>query len=216
MTRPLDILRELNKYEGANFGVWDVDASNVPRLTYGPHASDAIDYITSLRYCRPDLAGESLEGQYNAVDVEYQDANGNSLYTTRTRAHALLDGWGITKKPDPLSVRTTSLAQANQAGDILLDDKARPQGKGSLVIKGFVWDSYGRKIPAHRVRPGKNILIYDLRPAPGDLDTMGTAGNLNGKNVFRIVATDAKPYEVTCQLDNEADRLERFLATSSA
>ncbi len=211
-TRPLDVLRNLNRYEGYDFGVWDRDSSGVPRLTFGPHDFGTVHYFASLRDGRPDLAGDSLDGQYNAVDVGYQDAATNrELTATRTATHALLDAWGITRKPDRLSMTTTSLASANQGGDTLLDDKARAQGKGSFPIRGYVRDNYGRKIPAHRILPGRNILIRDLRPSPDTLTSMTSANVLNGINIFRIVQVDAKPFEATLQLDNEGDRLDFIL-----
>lgn len=210
---PHALIKELNKYEVYNYGVWDRDSSGKPRFHFKAHELGTVHYFTSLRDAKPDLAGDSIENQFNSVDVEYQSQTGRTLTTTRTKALDLLTKWGITRSPSrPLSIQTTSQTSANQAGDIELNDRARPQGKGSLTIKGFVRDNYGRKIAAHQIRPGKNILIRDLRASPQTLADMTSSDVLNGINIFRIVQVDAKPFEATLQLDNEGDRLDLYLA----
>ena len=211
----LEVLKELNKYEDYNFGCWDYGSDDLPRLTYEAHDTSTIHYITSLRRSKPELSGESLENQFNAVDVEFNDPVSGKRIITRTDAHALLDNAGITRKPlSPLSVDTTSQAAANQAGDTFLADRARRQSRGGMVVVNNVKDRNGVNVPVTHIRPGKNILIRDLDPAEEDLTTMSSSDVLNGKNIFKIeqVDVDAKGHVASIQLDNEGNRLDLLLS----
>lgn len=212
-TPPLELLRRLNSFEGYDYGVWDRDPSKKPRLTFAPHALNTVHYVTSLDGGRPELAGDSIESQYNFVDVEYQDKRtGKNLVTTVTRAHALLDSYGIDRSPAKITLRGTSSSAASQVGNTFLNDKARPQGKGSLTVRGYVWTGSGTRTPAHRIRPGTNILVRDLRASNQTLKDATSSNVLNGTNIFRVVQVDARPWEATLQLDNEGDRLDFILA----
>lgn len=212
--KPKALLEELNKYEGYDYGVWDRDAAGLPRLTMGPHELGKVHYITSLNQSRPNLSGDSIECQYNRVNVEYEDVRtGGKLTSTKSMTHQALDAWGIKRSPDsPIGLRATTSDAADIAGAVFLRDRARPQGKGALTIRGHVRDHLGRRIAAHRILPGTNILVHDLRPSPEALTSIRSTNVLNGINCFRIVQVDAKPYEATIQLDNEGDRLDFFLA----
>jgi len=213
-TTPFEALTEVNKYERYNWGVSDRDSSNDPRLTYEPHDKGTVHYYASLQNSQMNIVGESIENQYNEVDVIYQDAvSGRNITENRTATHTLLDALGITRKAK-ISVQTTSLVAAQQAGDAFLADKAQKQGKGSMKIQGDVIDEGGRTVPAYTIKPGTNILVYDLEIKPGNVDTLAGADVLNGENCFRIVRVDAdvKKREATLQLDNEGDRLDLLMA----
>jgi hypothetical protein len=209
---PYQALNEVNKYEGY---IWtfDRDSSNNPRLIYQAHDAATIHYTTTLQAANLKLAGRSIADQYNQVDVEYNDSDGKVLVENRTSAHTLLDTLGITRKAR-IRVNTTSQTHAQQAGDTFLTDKARPQGKGTLTIKGTVQDINAIDIPVYSLKPGRNILIRDLDPAPGDFDTFTSANVLNGKNCFRIVRVtyDGIKDTVALELDNDGDHLDLLLA----
>lgn len=212
--KPFDALTEVNKYEGYSWGMWDRDSSNLPRLTYEAHDKTTIDYFVSIENVSLALIGESIESQFNEVDVEYQDAaTGRTLVENRTATHTLLDALGITRKAK-ISINTTSQAAAQQAGNTFLEDRAQKQGKGSATVSGTVVDRFGRTIPAYQMRPGRNILFYDLESSPADLITQTSANVLNGINCFRIVQLDGdiSRDQARLQLDNQGDNLPVMLS----
>jgi len=213
---PLDVLKELNKYENFNYGVWNCDVEGSPIFSFEAHDLTTVHYTTSLKYAKPDLSGESLENQFNSVDVEYNNPAGNGKLTvTRTATHSLLDAEGITRSPlSPIQVDTTSSAAANQVGDTFLDDRARRQGKGSIVVVNNLKDSNGVDLPVTHLRAGKNILIRDLEPTIQTLTDMTSSNVLNGKNIFKIVQVDidAKAGSATLQLDSDGNRLDLLLS----
>ncbi len=216
-TSVLDVIKELNKYERYNYGFWDRGSDTKPRFTYAAHDKATIHYTTSLRAAKPELSGESLDDQFNAVDVEYDDPviPGRKLVARRTATHALLNTWGITRAPaQALQAKTTSAAAANQVGDAFLTDKAQRQGKGSITVRLPVRSSAGTITPPWRILPGRNIMIRDLEPSPADLTTMTSSNVLNGKNIFRIVEVSVNytNKEATLSLDNIGDNLAVMLS----
>jgi hypothetical protein len=181
-------------------------------MTFAPHDLTTIHYYASLRDTKPNLAGRSIDNEINAVVGNYRDLEGRTKSVFRAMTHKLLDSYGITRTPSgPMSVDTTSSAAANQAYDTYLADKARPLGKGTFDL-GQVWDQYGRLIPAHSVKPGRNIQIMGLNPDPDELATLGTSNVVNGLNVFRIIMCETNYPKTTIHTDSYPDRLDIMLA----
>ncbi len=216
LAHTLSMVKDLNSYEGYNYGFYDRDSSGDPRFTFESHDKTKIHYRASLRNVRPDLSGKSLSEQYNKSFSTYlDDVTQVTKYGNSTGTNALLSKWGITRAPEsPIQVDTSSSTRSQQVRTIFLDDKEREQAKGSLVICGTVRDWQGREIDAHRIIPGRNIMIYDLEADPSDLDLFSASDVLNGKNVFRIIQTDVNysSKETTLQVDNLGDRLDLAMA----
>ncbi len=218
---PLEATKKLNSFEDYNYGVYSYGSDNLPRFEWAAHDLATIDYYTSMKVARPELSGESIEEQFNAVDVSYHDSGDRSVFTTVTATHELLNNYqianetaGLTRKPDSsLGVDTSSNSMAIQAGNTFLSDKARRQGKAPIVLRGTVTSQNGA-MPVTWMRPGKNIMIRDLQATPDDLATMVSSNVLNGKNIFRIesVEIDALNNVATLELDTPGDRLDILLS----
>ncbi|MCL5291273.1 MAG: hypothetical protein M1548_01920 [Actinobacteria bacterium] len=212
-TTPRTLVERAMAFEGFDWGFWDRGADNLPRLTSKPHDRGVVDYYVSLKNCRPDLSGRSIEELYNKAYALY----GDFAESVRTAANPTLDGAALTRAVS-LSESSLNQTDAERVADTYLASKSKPQGKGQLEIRGIVRDRYGRMTPAYRILPGRNIFIYDLEVAPADLDTITSADVLNGKNCFKVTEMDGSLARLSAQVQVEvpADRLDIMLARLGA
>ena len=210
-TSVLQGVQEVTKYDLNNWGVTERDTTDNPRFHMDAHDTAVIHYRTSLKTSQPELADEDIDEQYTAIDVTYNNPNGSGKLVERVEvSHTLLDAWGI-EKVIQKSLDTTSQAAAQQFGATFLDstNHGRNQAKGSIRLFGTVRDNFGVELPVDHIRPGRNILIYDMNPNPADL---GAANVLNGKNCFRIRQVAHEKLSTVIQVDNEEESIPLLLA----
>lgn len=214
LDKPSSVLQgtqEVTKYDLPNWGVTERDTTDNPRFHMDVHDTATIHYQTSLKTSQPELADEDIDEQFTAVDVTYNNPSGSGKLVERVEvSHTLLDAWGI-EKVIQKSLDTTSQAAAQQYGATFLDstNHGRNQAKGSIRLFGTVRDNFGVELPVDHIKPGRNILIYDMNPNPADL---GAANVLNGKNCFRIRQVAHEKLSTVIQVDNEEESIPLLLA----
>jgi len=207
-TTPLTLIQRANAFDEFDWGFNDLDVNGNPRFTWKDHDRTVIDYKVGLRRVNLNLQGRSLDDVYNKAYVSYGDFS----QVERTGTNDLLDSRGLSRG---ISLGDLSLTQADaeQVGDAFLDNK-KNASKGSLVVTTSVFDNKGVTVPVHRIKPGRNILIYDLEADEKTLTTINSTDVIDGESVFKITQVDVDfgAKKAALELDVPNDRLDIMLA----
>jgi hypothetical protein len=172
---------------------------------------------TTVRYEADIVDGFDSPGSaanlFNTVRVTYTDAAGKTKNVQRTQAVQALTDAGLTREGF-LDLRTTgisTLANAQQAGDQWLAQRATPPNAGTLTIARPILDrTDGKMAMPWEILPGELIRVRGVRPSIDSLN----ATDRDGVTVFRIVGTDfrASDAAATLELDSYPLTTARALA----
>jgi hypothetical protein len=172
---------------------------------------------TTVRYEADIVDGFDSPGSaanlFNTVRVTYTDAAGKTKNVQRTQTVQALTDAGLTREGF-LDLRTTgisTLANAQQAGDQWLAQRATPPNAGTLTIARPILDrTDGKMAMPWEILPGELIRVRGVRPSIDSLN----ATDRDGVTVFRIVGTDfrASDAAATLELDSYPLTTARALA----
>ncbi len=209
-----EIWDEVNKYELYDIGCWGsqlasgADTSDTkPAFFYLAHSKTTVDYFTTLKEAKLSLAGPAVDDLADRVIVEY----GSASHVERTTTSSYLTGRNWAKHGPKITIQSTNVADANQAGDKYLTEANLTKAKGTMEITGSVRDAYNKEVKYYEIRAGKNIRIKDLEATE---DMFSASNVLDGRTTFKIVKVDVDVGRRSAKLtlDQPADELDVILA----
>jgi hypothetical protein len=169
----------------------------------GRHRFEWTAWPTSVRYEASVTDGftspGSADGLYNAVRVRYVDATGAVRTVQRTTTVAVLAAAGLTREGFlDLGSEAGTLADAQQAGDRWLEDRATPPNAGTLTIARPILDRVdGRMVQPWEIRAGNLIRVRGVLPR---VDALNATAR-DGVTVFRIIGHTYRASTAAAELD---------------
>ncbi len=152
---------------------------------------------------------------YDSVSVRWKDASGALRTTVRALANDILTAAGISRRgsTDLGDNVASDEAAAFAHGDGWLADHAFPQGRGTVTVARALTDRLtGARTPPWRLLPGVLVQVRGMDPWAS-----AQTGTRNGRNIFRLVATefDSRTGAVTLELDVTPPTIFDLAATAN-
>lgn len=194
------------------WAVWETTTAGKGRFEW-------VLWPNEIRHIIPMTGGidlpTSTEEVYNAVSVRWKDALGRIRRTVRTATSPTLAAAGIARREASIDLgdNFASLQSAEAAGDGFLADHAAPRGTGTVTVASKTLDRLAlRGLSPWELRPGCIVQIAGADPSGYSQQ----ATTRNGRNVFRVVATefDASSGECRLELDSPARSIWDQVATA--
>lgn len=158
----------------------------------------------------------STQEVFDSVSVRWKDATGATRTTVVTAANDLLAGAGLKRRGavDASDNVVVDTAGATAFGARWLVDNAAPRGTGTLTVAREVLDRQtGRLLAPWELRPGCLVQIAGADPSAY---SQGATAR-NGRNVFRVVATEftSSTGAVTLELDSPPNSIWEQVAAAN-
>lgn len=164
--------------------------------------------------------GQSTDRCYNGVAIRYLDAATATGLGTKFAFDTRLNQTTFAQNTAPFRFRkyfrdlsgTTTIAagQAQALANLYLAQYQNPTNQSEVWLKA-ARDANGNRVPLHKLRAGRNILIPEMAVRGQQLPTVPTAGVNLGYIVSCEYSEDATSAQVDLQLDNWSDRASFYL-----
>lgn len=199
-TTPEDAINQLNKFEGADWFVYDDDVFHYRTpMTYGN------EWHVNLKQVSFEDEGPKGDEIFNGVVVSYTDVTGQQRLVgppnsgTLVTSVTLLDSdprnlanlAGIPRRWARIEIGTSTATGAIRVGEIFLQImREQHKRRGTVSIRGYARDSFGVVHPAWAVRAGDTVVIDDAadRTPHRIVDT-----SYSHNNLVNIAGIDALP-----------------------